>query len=134
MVISAIRAERVVIEAIRAGARGYILKTDSEAVIADAIADVLQGNYPISPALARALFKLAGAPEQRSEEEAEFRLSPRELETLQHIARGNSYNATAALMGVALSTVQTNIRNLYRKLDVTSQVQAINKARETGLI
>ena len=63
-----------------------------------------------------------------------FGLSPRELETLRHLSRGNSYQEVAGLMGVTLSTIQANIRSLYRKLGVTSQVKALNKARENRLI
>lgn len=132
MVISVISSERTVLAAIRAGAQGYILKGDSAISIGQAIEDVLQGNYPISPALARSLFKLAGFPSDRST--ISFDLSRRELETLKFIARGNSYEQTAKLMGIAVSTVQSNIRNLYRKMEVRSQVQAVSKAREIGLI
>ena len=133
MVISVVSAERSVLAAIRAGARGYILKGDSEASIGQAIQDVLHGNYPISPSLARTLFKLAGAPGASGGSD-EFRLSPRETETLQLLSRGLSYEEVAGLMGVALSTVQTNIRNLYRKLDAKTQMQAVAKARDAGLI
>ena len=132
LVISAISSERAVLAAIRAGANGYILKGDSAQSIGQAILEVLQGNYPVSPSLARTLFKLAGAPTGKSA--ISFSLSPRELETLQSIARGNSYVQTAALMGIGVSTVQSNIRNLYRKLEVRSQVQAVTKARDAGLI
>jgi DNA-binding NarL/FixJ family response regulator len=132
MVISVISSERTLLAAIRAGAKGYILKGASEGAISKAIQDVLLGNYPISPALARGLFRLAGAPREASA--SEFNLSRRELETLQLIAKGNSYDQVASLMGIALSTVQSNIRNLYRKLEVRSQVQAVSKARDAGLI
>lgn len=132
MVVSVISAERTVLQAIRAGARGYVLKGDSEESISKAIHEVLQGHYPITPSLARSLFRLAGAPQARSAQT--IHLSPRELQTLQWIAKGKSYQEVAQLMEVALSTVQSNIRNLYRKLEVRSQVQAVTKARDNGLI
>ncbi|WP_396431167.1 response regulator [Limnohabitans sp.] len=132
LVISVLSLERSVLSAIRAGANGYILKGDSAQSMGQAILEVLQGNYPISPSLARTLFKLAGAPTGKSA--ISFSLSPRELETLQSIARGNSYEQTAVVMGIGVSTVQSNIRNLYRKLEVRSQVQAVTKARDAGLI
>lgn len=133
LVISVTSSESSVMSAIRAGARGYLLKGESDAAIARAIQDVLDGNYPISPALARSLFRLAGAPLARGTP-LSFDLSPRELETLQHTARGNNYAEVAQLMGVAVSTVQSHIRSLYRKLDAHTQLQAINKARDAGLI
>lgn len=133
LVISVISAERSVLAAIRAGARGYLLKGDSDISLRTAIEQVLLGNYPISPSLARTLFKLAGAP-GASGQTPGIKLSPREIETLQHIARGSTYEEVAQLMGIAVSTVQSNIRNLYRKLDVHSQVQAVTRARDEGII
>ena len=133
LVVSVISAERSVFAAIRAGARGYLLKGDSEAAMTRSIEQILAGSYPISPALARHLFKLAGAPETAPASET-VRLSPKEAELLQYIARGHSYAESADLMGVAISTIQSHIRNLYRKLEVHSQVQAVAKAREQGLL
>lgn len=134
MVISVISAERSVIEAIQAGARGYILKGDSETAIAHAIEQVAQGNYPISPSLARVLFKLASPSREVAGAGDVFALTPRESETLQLIAEGNTYDEVSRHMNISLATVQTNIRNLYRKLGVHSQMQAVKKARQHGLI
>jgi two-component system nitrate/nitrite response regulator NarL len=131
LVVSVISSERSVLAAIRAGARGYLLKDDNPQLITQSLAEALQGNYPISPSLARYLFRLAGG----SESTAEFTsLTPKELELLRHLSRGRSYGETAQEMGIAISTVQTHIRNLYRKLDVHSQVQAVTKAQDQGLI
>ena len=134
MVISVIAAEQRVLSAIRAGAQGYILKEEDADAITAAIGQVMQGNYPISPALARCLFKLAGAPSDPVTGQAAIRLSPKETLLLQLISQGMSYVDAAQKMGVATSTVQSHIRNLYRKLDAHSQVQAVNKAREHGLL
>jgi two-component system nitrate/nitrite response regulator NarL len=131
LVVSVISSERSVLAAIRAGARGYLLKDDNPQLITHSLAEALQGNYPISPSLARYLFRLAGG----GESPAEFtNLTPKELELLRHLSRGRSYGETAQEMGIAISTVQTHIRNLYRKLDVHSQVQAVTKAQDQGLI
>lgn len=132
LVISVITNQDTVIAAIRAGARGYILKGEPTDSIANAIADVMAGNYPISPAIARYLFRLAG--KEQAIQEAAIELTSREEETLKLIAAGCSYSDAAAKMGVSLSTVQTYIRNLYRKLGAHSQVQAVNKARQAGFI
>ena len=132
MVISVISTEEMVVAAIRAGAHGYITKSQPEASITKAIEEVLMGHYPISPSLARTLFRLAGSPKETPENP--FDLTRRELETLQLLSRGFSYAEVGAHMGVAVSTVQSNIRALYRKLEVHSQVQAINKAKDAGVI
>lgn len=153
LVISVISSEQTLLEAIRAGARGYLLKDEAEESIAHAIADVLRGNYPISPALARSLFRLAGAPEnplggavplaqnpgavlggQDSISQSGFHLAPREREVLQHIAQGLSYQEVAEELGVSLSTIQTYVRGLYRKLEVHNRVAAVNRARDAGML
>lgn len=131
MVVSVISAERSVLAAIRAGARGYVLKDDSTTEISEALQQTLQGNYPISPSLARYLFKLAGARDKAADL---AELTPKELELLKHLACGRSYAEAGKEMGIAISTVQTHIRNLYRKLDVHSQVQAVTRAQDRGLI
>jgi DNA-binding NarL/FixJ family response regulator len=130
LVISLMASERAVIGAIRSGASGYIIKDDSDRSIAAAITEVMAGNYPLSPALARHLFRLVGGPRPQSDVE----LTKRETETLRCIGRGLSYEQTAAAMGISLSTVQSHVRNLYRKLEINSQTQAALRARDRGLV
>lgn len=129
LVSSIYSAERNVLEAIRAGARGYILKDANSDALVAAIEQALRGDYPISPSLARYLFKLAGQPTAPRDLKS---LSVKEIELLGYIAKGFSYSQSAELMNVKVSTVQTHIRNLYRKLDVHSQVQAVKRAEEWG--
>jgi DNA-binding NarL/FixJ family response regulator len=133
LVTTAFTSEETFISAIRAGAQGYLLKTDTETSLANAIEAVLQGQYPVSPALARYLFRLAGAPSALTNAN-KLNLSPRELELLQLLAQGLSYTHCAQTMNISLSTVQTHIRNMYRKLEVSNHRQAIRKAQASGLI
>lgn len=133
MVTTAFTAEETFLSAIRAGAHGYLIKGDTEASLAHSIDQVMQGQYPVSPALARHLFRLAGSPATPAQSNS-LHLSPRELELLQCIAKGHSYQACANLMNISLSTVQTHIRNMYRKLEVSNQRQAISKAQSSGLL
>ena len=133
LVTTAFSAEETFIAAIRAGAHGYLLKGDTELSLGISINQVLNGQYPVSPALARYLFKLAGSPPV-AHPAASINLSPRELELLQHIAQGLSYAGCAAKMHISLSTVQTHIRNMYRKLEVSNHRQAIIKAQTSGLL
>ena len=126
--------ETHVLEAVRAGARGYLLKDDTAIEISDAIARVIEGEYPISPSLARHLFKLARRADAPSVLPADLVLAPRELEMLGLLAKGHSYKKVAALMGVALSTVQTYIRRVYQKLEAHSKAEAIKRARKLGIL
>lgn len=133
MVITAITSEETLMSAIRVGAQGYILKRDYGEAMSKAITEVLQGNFPISTSMARSLFRMAGAPDAASKDD-KFKLSPRESETLLHISRGYSYAEVADIMGIALSTVQSNVRIIYRKLETNTRMQAVLKARQAGIL
>lgn len=128
------QTEETFLAAIRAGAHGYLLKSDSDVALAHSIHRVLGGEFPVSPAVARYLFKIAGAPAAAPQNENTLKLSRREQELLQNIANGHSYSSCADTMHISLSTVQTHIRNIYRKLEVRNGRQAINKAQSAGLI
>lgn len=133
LVVSTLSSERSVVDAIAEGARGYLHKSDPLQSLTASIAQVLQGHYPISPSLARYLFNLV-RPDPAGSALSQVQLTPRETQTLRCIAQGMSYLEAAQDMGVSLSTVQSHIRSLYRKLEVRSQVQAVGKAREQGIL
>ena len=122
--------EAHVMDAIRVGARGYLLKDDTALELSESIRRVLQGEYPISPSLARHLFRMA----QPAAVSAALTLSPRELELLALLAKGSSYKRAALVMNVALSTVQTYVRRIYQTLEAHSKLDAINRARSLGLL
>ncbi len=138
MVISTFSSDEAVISAIQAGAQGYFLKANSIESISSSIDELLKGNYPISPSLAHCLFKLARASDLESQVNehsiSKINLSPREKETLKYVSQGYSYQEVADLMHIALSTVQSHIRVIYRKLESKNQMQAVQKARNEGLI
>ena len=131
LVTTAFTSEETFLSAIRAGANGYLLKGDSDLSMCHSIELVLQGQYPVSPALARHLFRLAGGPNVKHMPN-DLNLSKRELEVLQFIAKGCSYASCADVMNISLNTVQTHIRNMYRKLDVSNQRQAIAIGQKSG--
>jgi DNA-binding NarL/FixJ family response regulator len=133
IVMTTFSAEESFIAAIRAGASGYLLKSEQAHDLVHGIQQVLQGNYPVSPSLARYLFRLSGSPVLKESNTA-FQISPREVDLLGGLAKGWSYAQCADAMGISLNTVQSHIRNVYRKLNVSNQTQAINKARASGVI
>jgi DNA-binding NarL/FixJ family response regulator len=130
LVVSLMTSECAVVSAIRSGANGYIIKDGTDQSIAAAISEVIAGNYPLSPALARHLFRLVAGQAPQSD----IVLTDRETDTLRCIGRGLTYEQTAMEMGISLSTVQSHVRNLYRKLKIHSQTQAAIKARDRGLV
>ncbi|MFM7024605.1 MAG: response regulator transcription factor [Limnohabitans sp.] len=127
--------EAHVIDAVRNGARGYLLKDDDAMEVSSAVVRVMNGEYPISPSLARHLFRLA-APETANSPppDGPLLLAPKEFELLGLLARGCSYKKAALDMQVSLSTVQTYVRRIYQKLEAHSKVEAIGKARSMGLL
>ena len=117
--------------ALRLGANGYVLRDDECIDIVTAVAQVLEGNYPISPRLAGYLFRTISM--QTSSATAPVNLSEREVQLLQHIAVGRSYAQAAHSMGLKISTVLSYSKTLYRKLGVNSKTQASLMARRYGL-
>ena len=134
VVISVFTNSEKVLNAIRAGAIGYLVKSDPEA-IAEGIGQVLAGEFPISPLVARHLIDIVSqSPNPDRESAQDSPLSPQEQRLLQHIANGLSYAEAAKAMNLTVSTIQTYSRNLFRKLDVHSKTQALVKARNAGFL
>jgi len=131
LIVSVIATEGKVMGALRLGANGYVLRDDECIDIVTAVAQVLEGNYPISPRLAGYLFRTISM--QTSSATAPVNLSEREVQLLQHIAVGRSYAQAAHSMGLKISTVLSYSKTLYRKLGVNSKTQASLMARRYGL-
>jgi DNA-binding NarL/FixJ family response regulator len=131
LVVSVISTEETVLAAIRAGARGYLLKDDSASTIRDAIAQVLNNQYPISPALARSLFRLAkSAPEHASVPP----LTTRELDVLVALSHGMTYPEIAESLDLSISTIRTHIQKIYRKLNARTGSEAVAVAKSNQII
>ncbi len=145
MVVSQRSDERNFVQAMRGGARGYLVKDGGSATVVSALHAVRRGQFLISPDVARHLLVLGGALEDedgvhvaaeatREPGEPALRLTDRERQVLRCLSEGQSYADTALALAISQSTVQTHIRNLYRKLDATSKVTALVRARVLGLL
>ena len=136
VVISVFGSETAVIEAMSAGADGYLLKDDAN--IATSIQAALAGESPLSAPVASHLIaswrRLTGTAERREEESEEVPLSPRESEILQHFANGLSYLETADTLKISRHTVADHVKNIYRKLTVNSRASAVSKGLRKGLV
>lgn len=134
--------EGKVLEAIKAGASGYLLKGASSDKIIEAIRDVCAGGTIIQPSLARNLLKhfRAGAdPAQPSAapDAADLGMRPlsdREREILQLIAKGISNSEAAHVLNLSKATIRTHLEHIYQKLDVTNRVEAVTEGIRKGLI
>jgi DNA-binding NarL/FixJ family response regulator len=134
MVITLFGDESHMIRAFEAGARGYLLKDGTEADLAEHVRQLHAGGSPMSPLIARRLLERMQprvAPAATSDQAV---LSEREHEILAKLARGYTYAEVADLLGIASSTVQTHVKNLYAKLSVHSKAEAIYEARVMGIL
>jgi DNA-binding NarL/FixJ family response regulator len=116
-----------VFESICSGATGYLLKDTSPDALISAIEEVKQGGAPMSTQVARKVvlsFK-------RTEENP---LTTREQEILKKLCDGQNYKAIAEELFVSGHTVRSHIKNIYRKLHVTSRAEAVKKAFKDKLI
>ena len=135
--------EDKVLEAVKAGASGYLLKGTPADKMVEAIKEVHQGGTVIQPSLARRLLKhfRVGEPApstpERSNQQPEpegKKLSARETEILQLIAKGVSNSEAAQLLGLSKATIRTHLEHIYRKLEVTNRVEAVTEGLRKGLI
>ncbi|MCL3883283.1 response regulator transcription factor [Marivita sp. GX14005] len=134
IVISVIGEEQQVVDAIRLGARGYVLKFEALDRTAEVVRTVLAGGSPVSPQVARHLLALVErAPGTRPEGEVPD-LTRRELEILRLVSRGYKREEVAGRLGISVSTVGTHINAIYRKLEVRSNIEAVTIAARLGLL
>lgn len=133
VVVSRSNTEERVIDAIRAGAQGYVLKGDANLTVSAAISQICSGLHPISPSIAVYFLKQIRG-DTKTVTPTLLSISNRERQLLELFAAGKTYNEAAIDMNVALSTVQAHARNLYKKLGVRSNLQALSQAKKHGLI
>ena len=131
--------EEKVLDAVKAGASGYLLKGASSEKILDAIREVKAGGSVIQPSLARRLLRHFRVPE--TEAKSAFREEPptrplteREVEILRLIAKGLSNNEAAGVLDLSRATVRTHLEHIYDKLEVTNRVEAVTEGLRKGLI
>ena len=131
LVLTTFLEERLVVEAIQAGAKGYVLKDTDADELGRAIRAVHAGESAFDPhtaaAVVRSLSAGGGAP-------AAPVLSAREVEVLAGLARGLSNQALGRELFIAESTVKFHVSNVMRKLEVSRRAEAVYAATKLGLI
>ena len=135
LVVSIFGDESNVISAIEAGASGYILKDALTSSVASEIETLLSGGSPLSPMVAKLLlskFRVAARPPTPAHETV--KLTVRETEVLNLIAKGCAYSEVARVLKIRFETVATHLRNIYEKLSVHSRCEAVYEASRMGLI
>lgn len=115
--------ESSVFHTISMGANGYLLKSDCVYNFIHHLDELMQGGAPVSPAIARIIIESIHIA----------RVSPlttRETEVLRLITQGNSYTLIAKELNISKETSKTHIKNIYKKLNVTSKSQVVRRAME----
>jgi DNA-binding NarL/FixJ family response regulator len=121
-----------VFSAMRAGARGYILKGADQEDVLRAIRAVARGEALFGPSIATRLMDFFVTPAS-DPPQAFPELTDREHEILALIAQGESNPEIAEQLHISLKTVRNHVSNIYNKMQVTDRVQAVLRAREAGL-
>jgi len=134
LVVTLFEGDDSVFMALRAGARGYVLKDADEEELVRAIRAVGRGEAIFSPAVAeRVLTYFAGSPRAVVPPRAFPTLTDREREILNLIARGHPNPSIARELSLSTKTVGNYVSNIFTKLQVADRAQAMIRARDAGL-
>jgi DNA-binding NarL/FixJ family response regulator len=136
LVVTMVEEDDSVFAAMRAGARGYLLKGADKDEMLLAIRAVARGEAVFGPGIARRLIQYCGSPPSTSSRTSRSifpELTNREREILDLIAAGKNNQEIAESLFLSVKTVQNYVSNIFTKLQVADRAQAIVRAREAGL-
>ncbi|MFF0151436.1 response regulator [Micromonospora sp. NPDC005203] len=142
LMLSASGEQQSVLDAVKAGATGYLVKSTAPAEFLDAVRRTAAGNAVFTPGLAGLVLgeyrRLAAGPGQGTDaaggaEPATPRLTDRETEVLRLVAKGMSYKQIAQRLGLSHRTVQNHVQNTLGKLQLHNRVELTRYAIERGL-
>jgi DNA-binding NarL/FixJ family response regulator len=125
-----------IFKAIKAGADGYFLKDVNPQELYDGIVETLAGGAGMTPSIATRTLKLLREPLvfDDSISKEEISLTNREIEVLEQLSKGLTYNAIAENLFLSLGTIRKHVENIYTKLQVHNKLEAIQKAKNNNLI
>ncbi len=133
LMITMLEDDEPVFAAMRAGARGYVLKGAIQAEILRAIHAVVNGEAIFGPGIAKRVLGFFAVARPATPTQALADLSEREMELLALMAQGRSNQEIADQLGLTLKTVRNHASNIFSKLQVANRAQAVLRAREAGL-
>lgn len=133
LVVTMFDDDESVFAAMRAGARGYLLKDARHDDLIRAVTAVSCGDAIFSPAIARRMIQYFSQSQSRMASHLFPELTEREREVLTFVAQGRSNEMIANRMSLSLKTVRNHVSNILSKLQVRDRAQAIIKARDAGL-
>lgn len=138
IVVTSLGDDATVLEALRGGAVGYLLKNASDVEIELSLRSIDRGGAPIDPVIARRVLTIMAAPApvvtMRFGAAPPGVLSPREMDVLGLVSQGHSNREIAEQLHLSINTVECHAKSIYRKLAVRSRAGAVYTAREQGLL
>lgn len=138
IVVTSLGDDATVLEALRGGAVGYLLKNASDVEIELSLRSIDRGGAPIDPVIARRVLTIMAAPApvvtMRFGAAPPDVLSPREMDVLGLVSQGHSNREIAEQLHLSINTVECHAKSIYRKLAVRSRAGAVYTAREQGLL
>ena len=134
LMLTVYKESKVVFEALCAGACGYLVKNTPPTRLLEAIREVHEGGSPMSSMIARQVITVFQQNNPNISPSDEYGLSEREKEVLNKLSEGDNYQQIAAALFISVDTVRHHIRNIYKKLHVHSQSEAVAKAIRKGVI
>lgn len=136
MMLSVLDREDKIFEAIKAGASGYLTKDEKPAKIVSAIEELMEGGAPMSPIIAMKTLQIlrnqevVGQKTETYQSPKEFNLTKREIEILEKVTAGLTYNQIADQLFISAKTARKHIENIYQKLHVHSKLEAVAVAQK----
>jgi len=129
LVLSSCKDEASVVTAISAGAGGYVVKDSSADDLLETVDLLMQGFSPLSPSIARFILRSFRnrEPSEPQAVEADYNLTAREQMVLTEITRGSTYKKISQSLDISEASVQSHVKQVYRKLGVHSRSQAMLK-------
>ena len=123
-----------IFNAIKAGADGYLLKEINAGDLHSGMLETLNGGAAMNPSIALKTLKLLRNPFVEELETEDIKLTTREVEVLEQLSKGLSYNAVAENLYLSTGTIRKHIENIYRKLQVHNKLEAVQKAKRNNII
>jgi len=127
MMLTVFEDDEKIFGAIKAGANGYLLKKDSPQKILDAIEAVYRGESPMNGMIASKVLDYFQRQQKKNNDLNQSGLTEREKEILKLLIKGNSYKEIAGMLFISIETLNSHIKNIYRKLNVHSRSELAAK-------
>ncbi len=134
LMLTAHEDQTLLLEAMRAGAAGYVVKRALDTELTGAIAAVARGDYYVHPSMTRALLTTTSPQVLPGGKDYEEILTPREIQVLQLLAQGNTNNQVAEALALSVRTVESHRANIMDKLHLRNRAELVRYARDKGLL